>query len=186
VLLVFAGSSGSVRINAAVRNQVEALLASYDIVHVCGPGNLDAGLIGLRGYQQFEYLDDDMTDALALADVVIGRAGATTLAELSALGKPAVLIPLPRSVSRGDQIVNAELYARQHECVIVPDDDALADGRTLVGGCAQLARAVPRSVTAGGLARPGAATPEHDPRRAARAVAREVVTMARSRHRRVS
>ncbi|HEY2507871.1 MAG TPA: UDP-N-acetylglucosamine--N-acetylmuramyl-(pentapeptide) pyrophosphoryl-undecaprenol N-acetylglucosamine transferase [Streptosporangiaceae bacterium] len=185
VLLVFAGSSGSVRINAAVRNQVEALLANYEIVHVCGPGNLDAGLIGLHGYHQFEYLDEDMTDALDLADVVIGRAGATTLAELSALGKPAVLIPLPLSVSRGDQIVNAEIFARQHDCVIVPDDEALSDGRTLVGGCAQLARAVPRSMTAG-LGSRNAAALDRDGRRAARAVAREVVTMARSRHRRAA
>lgn len=185
VLLVFAGSSGSVRINAAVRNQVAALLADFEVVHVCGPGNLDAGLVGLRGYYQFEYLDDDMTDALALADVVIGRAGATTLAELGALGKPAVLIPLPRTVSRGDQIVNAELYAMQHDCVIVPDDEALASGEALVTACAKLSQPVPEA----GQARParvlGSRAAERDVRRAARAVAREVVTMARSRHRRV-
>ncbi len=135
VLLVFCGSSGSVRINDAVRSELDALLKDFLVVHVCGPSNVDEQLNGTPGYFQFEYLNEDMADALWLADVVIGRAGATTLAELDALGKPAVLIPLPLSVSRGDQIVNADTFAASHPCVVLPDDSHLADG--LVAACVQ-------------------------------------------------
>jgi UDP-N-acetylglucosamine--N-acetylmuramyl-(pentapeptide) pyrophosphoryl-undecaprenol N-acetylglucosamine transferase len=115
-----------------------------------------------------------MADALWLADVVIGRSGATTLAELDALGKPAVLIPLPLSVSRGDQIVNADLYAKSHACVVLPDDEHLAEG--LVEACVSL---IPAADAAGR----GVAT-GRDVHRAARSVAQEVASMAKSRHRR--
>jgi UDP-N-acetylglucosamine--N-acetylmuramyl-(pentapeptide) pyrophosphoryl-undecaprenol N-acetylglucosamine transferase len=174
VLLVFCGSSGSIRINDAVHADLDRLLKDFQVVHVCGPGNLDEKLAGTPGYFQFEYLNDDMADALWLADVVIGRSGATTLAELDALGKPAVLIPLPRSVSRGDQIVNAEVFAVSHSCVVLPDDEQMAAG--LVAACVSLipaADAAGRGVAAG-----------RDVRRAARAVAQEVAGMAKSRHRR--
>ncbi|WP_374225376.1 glycosyltransferase [Streptomyces sp. AC602_WCS936] len=62
------------------------------------------------GYWQLEYLHDDMPHALALAGLVIGRAGATTLAELATLELPAVLVPLPASVSRGDQVPSARSW----------------------------------------------------------------------------
>jgi UDP-N-acetylglucosamine--N-acetylmuramyl-(pentapeptide) pyrophosphoryl-undecaprenol N-acetylglucosamine transferase len=174
VLLVFCGSSGSVRINDAVRSELDALLKDFLVVHVCGPSNVDEQLNGTPGYFQFEYLNEDMADALWLADVVIGRAGATTLAELDALGKPAVLIPLPLSVSRGDQIVNADTFAASHPCVVLPDDSHLADG--LVAACVQL---IPAADAAGRGVAEG-----RDVHRAARAVAQEVAGMARSRHRR--
>lgn len=176
VLLVFAGSSGSVRINDAVRSQLDALVKEFQVVHVCGPGNLDDRSTGRPGYFQFEYLNEDMADALWLADVVIGRSGATTLAELDAVGTPAVLIPLPTSVSRGDQIVNAEKFAATHRCVIVADDENLADGSAIVAACARLAGAAGTAVNG----RPDG----RDARRAARLVAQEVVGMARARHRR--
>jgi len=143
VLLIFCGSSGSARINDAVRSQLDNLCRRYAVVHVCGKGNLEPSLDGTPGYWQYEYLHQEMTDALWLANLIIGRAGATTLAELEALGKRAVLIPLPASVSRGDQLVNAEAYARRHEgrCRVIQDDDALAGGATLVEACLQLAGA---------------------------------------------
>jgi UDP-N-acetylglucosamine--N-acetylmuramyl-(pentapeptide) pyrophosphoryl-undecaprenol N-acetylglucosamine transferase len=177
VLMVFCGSSGSVRINDAVRARLDALLKEFQVVHVCGPGNVDAGLQGTPGYHQFEYLNEEMADALWLADVVIARSGATTLAELDALGKPAVLIPLPVSVSRGDQIVNADRYARSHACVVLADDEDLAEG--LLDACVSL---IPAADAANAAGRGVAAG--RDVRRAARSVAQEVVAMARSRHRR--
>jgi UDP-N-acetylglucosamine--N-acetylmuramyl-(pentapeptide) pyrophosphoryl-undecaprenol N-acetylglucosamine transferase len=176
VLLVFAGSSGSLRINAAVRNQLDTLLKEFQVVHVCGAGNLDDRHTGRPGYYQLEYLNEDMADALWLADIVIGRSGATTLAELDAVGKPAVLVPLPTSVSRGDQIVNAEKFAATHRCVIVPDDEKLTDGESIVAACTRLADAAGRVGTGSVAGR--------DVRGAARRVAQEVVGMARARHRR--
>jgi UDP-N-acetylglucosamine--N-acetylmuramyl-(pentapeptide) pyrophosphoryl-undecaprenol N-acetylglucosamine transferase len=174
VLMVFCGSSGSLRINDAVRANLEKLLSDFQIVHVCGPGNLDESLTGIPGYFQFDYLNDDMVDALWLADIVVGRAGATTLAELDALGKPAVLIPLPLSVSRGDQIVNAESFAQTHSCVVLPDDEHLTAG--LADACISL-------IPAADAASRGVAA-DRDVHRAARRVAQEVAGMVKSRHRR--
>ncbi|MBX7551539.1 UDP-N-acetylglucosamine--N-acetylmuramyl-(pentapeptide) pyrophosphoryl-undecaprenol N-acetylglucosamine transferase [Streptomyces sp. tea 10] len=138
VLLIFCGSSGSTRINDAVRRQLPVLTAHFSVVHITGRGNVDPTLTSVPGYWQLEYLHEDMVDALWLADLVIGRAGATTLAELEALTKPAVLIPLPASVSRGDQLDNAKAYARRATCVVVTDDELLMDGRPVVAACEQL------------------------------------------------
>ncbi|MCX4579850.1 UDP-N-acetylglucosamine--N-acetylmuramyl-(pentapeptide) pyrophosphoryl-undecaprenol N-acetylglucosamine transferase [Streptomyces sp. NBC_01571] len=141
VLLVFCGSQGSTRINDAVRSQLPKLCAEFSVIHLCGTGNLDASLDGIDNYRQLEYLHEDMADALWLADLVIGRAGATTLAELEALGKPAVLIPLPATVSRGDQVDNAQAYARRHpgRCLVIADDDTLTGGVALTEACRRLA-----------------------------------------------
>ncbi|MFF3372593.1 glycosyltransferase [Streptomyces sp. NPDC002680] len=141
VLLIFCGSSGSARINDAVRSQLEKLCGRFAVIHVCGKGNIDPSLHSTADYWQFEYLHAEMTNALWLADLVIGRAGATTLAELEALGKRAVLIPLPASVSRGDQLVNAEAYARRQEgrCHVIHDDETLTGGAVLAAACFHLA-----------------------------------------------
>jgi UDP-N-acetylglucosamine--N-acetylmuramyl-(pentapeptide) pyrophosphoryl-undecaprenol N-acetylglucosamine transferase len=125
VLLVFCGSLGSVRVNEAVRGALDELLGRFEVLHVTGKGNLAEALQDRPGYHQVEYLHEDMVDALWLADVVVARAGASTLSELGALSKSAVLVPLPATASRGDQIVNARLYAKQHAASVVPDDEAL-------------------------------------------------------------
>jgi UDP-N-acetylglucosamine--N-acetylmuramyl-(pentapeptide) pyrophosphoryl-undecaprenol N-acetylglucosamine transferase len=61
---------------------------------------------------------------MAAADLVVSRAGANTLAELAALGKPSLLIPLPESGSRGDQIRNADLFARKGASMVIPEQSA--------------------------------------------------------------
>ena len=61
----------------------------------------------------FEYVKDELKDIFAMADVVISRAGANTICELLALRKPNILIPLPASQSRGDQLLNAASFERQ-------------------------------------------------------------------------
>ncbi|MYZ37962.1 MULTISPECIES: UDP-N-acetylglucosamine--N-acetylmuramyl-(pentapeptide) pyrophosphoryl-undecaprenol N-acetylglucosamine transferase [unclassified Streptomyces] len=174
VLLIFCGSSGSQRINDAVKTQLGALCARFAVVHVRGKGNLDRSLKGVPGYWQLEYLHDEMADALWLADLVIGRAGATTLAELEALGKRAVLIPLPATVSRGDQLDNAAAYARRHpgQCIVVPDDDKLHGGASLAKACMELAAGLGRT----NRERPGPETIH----RAADLIAQETVAAARS------
>lgn len=83
------------------------------MLHLCGKGNLDESLMGTKGYCQKEFLSDEMPDALAVADVVLSRAGSNTLSELLALHKPMLLVPYPLGASRGDQVENAKSYARQ-------------------------------------------------------------------------
>ncbi len=109
LLLVTGGSLGADVLNRALRDALPALLEEMVVVHVCGPGKREA--LTLDGYHQFEYVTDDWGDLLAAADLVVSRAGANTLFELLALGKPNLLIPLSPRVSRGDQVENAE-YAR--------------------------------------------------------------------------
>jgi UDP-N-acetylglucosamine--N-acetylmuramyl-(pentapeptide) pyrophosphoryl-undecaprenol N-acetylglucosamine transferase len=111
VLLVTGGSLGADIINQVVREALDELLANWRVVHVCGPGKLTGA--SDPGYLQFEYVTDAWGDMLAAADLVVSRAGANTLYELLALGKPNLLIPLSRRASRGDQLENAE-FAKAH------------------------------------------------------------------------
>lgn len=122
VLLVTGGSLGADAINRAVREVLDALLADFVVVHVCGQGKRLAR--EAEGYHQFEYVTDDWGDLLAAADLVVSRAGANTLYELLALGKPSLLIPLSPRVSRGDQVENAE-WARVRGFSRVLSEDEL-------------------------------------------------------------
>lgn len=105
VLLVTGGSLGADAVNRAVRSALPALLEDFVVVHVCGEGKRTDET--RDGYHQFEYVTADWGDLLAAADLVVSRAGANTLFELLALGKPNLLIPLSPRVSRGDQVENA-------------------------------------------------------------------------------
>ena len=113
VLLIVGGSLGSKNINNAVRSILPELLSNFQIIHLCGKGNLDASLQGVVGYAQFEYAKEELTDFFALADLVISRAGANSICELLALHKPNILIPLSQAASRGDQILNAKSFHKQ-------------------------------------------------------------------------
>ena len=96
-----------------VRKILPQLLEEFQIIHLCGKGKLDESLKGLQGYAQFEYIQDELRDLFALADIVISRAGANAICELLALQKPNVLIPLSAQSSRGDQILNAKSFQNQ-------------------------------------------------------------------------
>ena len=113
VLLVIGGSIGSVAINDAIREALPELLKEFEVLHICGNGNLSSEHEGLNGYKQFEYIKEELADCFALADIVVSRAGANTICELLALKKPNILIPLPAASSRGDQILNANSFEKQ-------------------------------------------------------------------------
>jgi len=121
VLLVTGGSQGAAAINACVREALPQLLEKFQVIHLCGKGNLSG--INHSGYVEFEYLNEAMADVLAAADVVISRAGANTLFELLALKKPHLLIPLSKEASRGDQILNASSTAKQGYSMVLPEEE---------------------------------------------------------------
>lgn len=131
VLLIIGGSLGSVVINTAVRRILPRLLPSFQIIHICGKGNLDESLIGTEGYVQYEYVDAPLKHLFAAADIVISRAGANSICELLALRKPNLLIPLSAAASRGDQILNANSFAKQGFSRVLEEenitDDSLCD-----------------------------------------------------------
>ncbi len=121
VLLVMGGSLGAAAVNDALRAALPALLPRFDVVHLCGKGKTDPAAATL-GYLQYEYVDAEMPDVLALADVVLSRAGANAIFELLALKKPMLLIPLPAVSSRGDQLLNAEYFLRHGYCKVLMQD----------------------------------------------------------------
>ncbi|MEY4578279.1 MAG: hypothetical protein RL701_2982 [Pseudomonadota bacterium] len=123
LVLVFGGSLGARAINQVVAEYARELPEDLEILHVCGKGQLDPTLAGLPRYRAFEYMNDEFADALARADVVVARAGANSLAELLALSKPALLVPLPADASRGDQLENARVYAERGYGLVVQQNE---------------------------------------------------------------
>lgn len=112
VLMVIGGSLGSVAVNTAVRQILPELLKDFQVVHLCGKEKLDESLTSLDGYVQYEYIKKELADLFALSDIVISRAGANAICEISALKKPNLLIPLSANASRGDQILNARSFEK--------------------------------------------------------------------------
>lgn len=127
IILVIGGSLGSVTVNHAVRSILPKLLSQFQVIHICGKGNLDESLSGVTGYVQYEYVDKPLRHLFAASDLIISRAGANSICEILALRKPNILIPLSAAASRGDQILNANSFAKQgfstllEEEVLTPD-----------------------------------------------------------------
>lgn len=123
VILVIGGSLGSVKVNQAVREILPELLPKFDLIHICGKGNLEESLSGTRGYVQYEYVNEPLKDLFAAADLVISRAGANAICELLALRKPNLLIPLGTAASRGDQVLNARSFEKQGFSMVLPEEE---------------------------------------------------------------
>lgn len=138
VLLVIGGSQGSVAVNTAIRNILPDLLKTFQVIHLCGKGNLDTGLEHTDGYVQFEYIQKELADLFALADVVVSRAGANAICELLALRKPNLLIPLPASASRGDQLLNARSFRQQGFSMVLEEESITSE--TLLSSILELYR----------------------------------------------
>ena len=123
ILLIIGGSLGSIVVNDAVRAILPELLKQFQVIHLCGKNKIDASLNALPGYIQYEYIQDELKDLFALADLVISRAGANAICELAALHKPNILIPLSANASRGDQILNAHSFARQGFSIVIEEEE---------------------------------------------------------------
>jgi UDP-N-acetylglucosamine--N-acetylmuramyl-(pentapeptide) pyrophosphoryl-undecaprenol N-acetylglucosamine transferase len=117
VVLVTGGGLGSQSLNDVVVTALPKLLEEYQVLHITGEKDIEHVRFRLRAfskeeladYHVFSFLREDMPQALVAADIVITRAGATTLAELAALAKPTIVIPHP---SLTDQAINAKTFAR--------------------------------------------------------------------------
>lgn len=122
-LLVFGGSQGARRVNDAVVAAVPSLIESgAQVLHVVGSNNLDQGaeLAGQPGYVHVGYCDR-MDLAYAAADLALCRSGAMTCAELSAVGLPAVYVPLP--IGNGEQRLNAAGVVNAGGGIFLPDEE---------------------------------------------------------------
>ncbi|MEP7200244.1 MAG: UDP-N-acetylglucosamine--N-acetylmuramyl-(pentapeptide) pyrophosphoryl-undecaprenol N-acetylglucosamine transferase [Chloroflexota bacterium] len=129
VVLVFGGSRGARSLNRAVIANAERLLAHTELIHISGAGEWDEVRTAheqlpenLRArYHAFAYLHEHMGAALAAADLVVSRSGASALGEFPLFGLPSVLVPYPHAWRY--QKVNADFLASHGAAVIVRDED---------------------------------------------------------------
>ena len=137
VLLVLGGSTGAESVNLLVLSCLKELCARFVVVHQTGgktenaPADTLAAAAELKRegrYFEFSFIAAEMPDVLAAADLVVSRAGAGAVWECAAAGKPMLLIPLAKGSSRGDQIENAEWFARRGAAVVFPESGATGAG----------------------------------------------------------
>jgi UDP-N-acetylglucosamine--N-acetylmuramyl-(pentapeptide) pyrophosphoryl-undecaprenol N-acetylglucosamine transferase len=107
VVLVLGGGTGAAGLNRLVRDALPSLTERVQLIHVAGPGKTDPSVVSPR-YRQVELLTSELPHAFAAASLVVTRAGMGVLSELSALGKPAIIVPMPGS----HQEDNAAAFAR--------------------------------------------------------------------------
>lgn len=133
IVLFMGGSLGAGFLNDLVWKNLDRLLPLYQVAHICGAGKTKTpeefaamlpdkhrNLIG--NYRDFSFLDHELKDLYAAADVVVSRAGAMSLAELDFFHLPTILIPLSAKASRGDQIANAKAFAKHHPAVVMQEE----------------------------------------------------------------
>jgi UDP-N-acetylglucosamine--N-acetylmuramyl-(pentapeptide) pyrophosphoryl-undecaprenol N-acetylglucosamine transferase len=164
ILFVFGGSQAVRRLNRAVAEALPKLVATAYVLHMTGEAGYADALkrrealpAEQRGrYKPYAFLRSEMTDALVAADLLVGRAGSSTLAEASALGLPMVVVPYPHASSH--QMANARALAAAGAARIVADEDfdaaALLDAAKLLGDKDALDT---MCAAARGFGRPGAA-----------------------------
>ena len=178
LLLVFGGSQAVTRLNAAVADALPRLLPDWHVLHLTGEGGMaDAGAARQRlpadlrqRYAAEPFLTDRMADALVAADLVVGRAGSSTCAELAAAGVASILVPYP--FAGAHQRYNAGYLADEGAAVVVADEELTAD--RLVAEASSLRDDDRRAAMAAAARRLG--RPD-----AARVLAEELVAMAERR-----
>lgn len=121
VLLIMGGSQGSVAINKIIAESIVGLTKNYDVLHSLGANN-ELPLTA-AGYYPVSYISDMATAYLA-ADVILARSGAITCAEVNALGKYAIFIPL--NIGNGEQARNADFLVTQHRAEVIRQSDFTA------------------------------------------------------------
>ncbi len=130
-LLVFGGSQGARSINRAVVAALPTLIAVHPglhVIHLTGDHDLDEIAAAYQPYRSMGQITAevvpflyDMPRAFRQADLIVSRAGATTVAELTACGKPAILIPYPHAIY-GHQERNARVLERAGAAQVILDD----------------------------------------------------------------
>ncbi len=163
-LLVFGGSQAVARFDAAVGEALARLVARAVVIHVTGEGGYAQALRRREAlpeplrprYRPYPFLREEMGEALVAADLVVGRAGSSTLAEVTAVGLPMVVVPYPHAA--GHQRANAQAVAEAGAALLVEDE--AFDGAALLEALGILddpARAEAMRAASRALGRPGAA-----------------------------
>jgi UDP-N-acetylglucosamine--N-acetylmuramyl-(pentapeptide) pyrophosphoryl-undecaprenol N-acetylglucosamine transferase len=118
VLLILGGGTGALGLNERIVRNLDQLIAKANILNIVGRGKLvDAK--PRQGYTAVEFLNEEMAEAYAAADLAVSRAGMGTLTELGVLGIPAILVPLP-----GHQEKNAAYLRERNAALVVAADSS--------------------------------------------------------------
>ncbi len=120
-ILVTGGSAGAVDLNEILYKTLPELLKKYNVVHLCGKNKLNPN-IRYAGYCQMEFCPN-IEHLFAISDIVVSRAGSNAIYELLYLKKPMLLVPLPKGVSRGDQVDNAKYFEKLHFASVLMQKD---------------------------------------------------------------
>lgn len=132
-IFIIGGSQGAVKINDVVLSSLPELVSFANVVHQTGPANFKhvesisrvvlAENPNTARYHPINYLDQVSMQRMAgVADIVVSRAGANSLAEIGLWKKPAIIIPIPESVSH-DQRTNAYAYARTGAAIVIEEEN---------------------------------------------------------------
>jgi UDP-N-acetylglucosamine--N-acetylmuramyl-(pentapeptide) pyrophosphoryl-undecaprenol N-acetylglucosamine transferase len=123
VLLIFGGASGAKQINEVVAKALPDLVKSHQVVHVTGRMDKDEKdkKAGFKdpNYHQYEFLGKEMPTIMKMSDIILCRAGLSSIAELSVLGKISIIVPMPDS----HQEENAEILKRRSAAVILTKEE---------------------------------------------------------------
>ncbi len=164
VLLIFGGSQAVRRFNGAVAAALPRLVERVAVIHVTGEEGYAAALTAREAlpaehrarYRPHPFLRDDMLAALAAADLVVGRGGSSTLAEVTALGLPVVVVPYPHAA--GHQRANARQLVEAGAARLIDDEDFDAEALLEAAALLDDPRAhLEMAAAARALGRPGAA-----------------------------
>lgn len=130
LVVVTGGSLGSVRVNDLVVSQLDDLLSRYNLILISGREGYQAvrQAVGADNgrFKLYDYVTEGLVDMLGAADVVVGRAGATSILELAALAKPTILIP-NTYLTGSHQVKNAKVYADAQAVVVLDEVDLEAN-----------------------------------------------------------
>lgn len=129
IILFMGGSQGAKQINTLVEENMNYLLEHFIVVHQTGEnrGEESAERGQRKGYYPYQFIYSQMPDVAAAADIVVSRAGASSIWECAVLQKPMVLIPLCGEGTRGDQVDNAKYFAQKGAAIALCGNEATGE-----------------------------------------------------------
>lgn len=128
-IFIWGGSQGAKPINDKMLEILPDLLRKYQIIHQTGEKNFEeavrrAGELGIKngreGYHALSFIGEELRDILAVTDLVISRAGSSSISEIAANGKPSIIIPIENSAN-DHQRMNAYSIAKMGGCVVLEE-----------------------------------------------------------------
>lgn len=132
VILILGGSQGAQRINDRILEVLPELLKNFEIIHQVGQNNYqqvkaEAKVIISKNLEKYYHVfpffkEQELKKAYQLADLIISRAGAGSIFEIAALGKPSILVPLPEA-AQNHQVKNAYSFAQKGACLILEEEN---------------------------------------------------------------